>query len=139
MQAVRDGKAVVVYPEGTITRDPDLWPMTGRSGAARIALQTGCPVIPVGQWGAQEVMYGERKHFPRLLPRTTLRFRAGPPVPLDDLRALSTGSGPIDPAVLAQATDRILDAITALVAGLRDAIPPAVRFDRRSRPDAGST
>ena len=43
----------MVYPEGTITRDPGLWPMTGKSGAARIALETGCPVIPVGQWGAQ--------------------------------------------------------------------------------------
>ena len=47
------GECVVVYPEGTITRDPRPWPMTGKSGAARIALETGCPVIPVGQWGAQ--------------------------------------------------------------------------------------
>ena len=39
--AVRDGECVVVYPEGTITRDPDLWPMVGKSGAARIALATG--------------------------------------------------------------------------------------------------
>ena len=54
--AVRAGECVVVYPEGTITRDPDLWPMTGKSGAARIALATGCPVIPVGQWGAQELL-----------------------------------------------------------------------------------
>ena len=53
---MRDGECVVVYPEGTLTRDPDLWPMTGKSGAARIALETGCPVIPVGQWGAQELL-----------------------------------------------------------------------------------
>ena len=49
--AVRNGECVVVYPEGTLTRDPAQWPMTGKSGAARIALETGCPVIPVGQWG----------------------------------------------------------------------------------------
>ena len=53
---MRGGECVVVYPEGTITRDPDLWPMVGKSGAARIALATGCPVIPIGQWGAQEVL-----------------------------------------------------------------------------------
>ena len=44
---------MVVYPEGTITRQPDLWPMTGKTGAARIALASGVPVIPVAQWGAQ--------------------------------------------------------------------------------------
>ena len=54
--AVRAGECVVVYPEGTLTRDPALWPMTGKSGAARIALETGCPVIPVGQWGAHELL-----------------------------------------------------------------------------------
>ena len=54
----RPGRAVVIYPEGTITRDPDLWPMEGKTGAARIALRTGCPVVPIGQWGAQELMYG---------------------------------------------------------------------------------
>ena len=58
---MRDGECVVVYPEGTLTRDPDLWPMTGKSGAARIALETGCPVIPVGQWGAQELLRAVRQ------------------------------------------------------------------------------
>ena len=58
VEAVHQGRAVVIYPEGTITRDPDLWPMKGKTGAARIALRTGCPVIPIGQWGAQELMYG---------------------------------------------------------------------------------
>jgi 1-acyl-sn-glycerol-3-phosphate acyltransferase len=66
--AVRDGECVVVYPEGTLTRDPDLWPMSGKSGAARIALETGCPVIPVGQWGAQELLPPYAKK-PDLLPR----------------------------------------------------------------------
>ena len=67
VEAVGQGRAVVIYPEGTITRDPDLWPMAGKTGAARIALRTGCPVIPIGQWGAQELMYGREIHFPRAL------------------------------------------------------------------------
>jgi 1-acyl-sn-glycerol-3-phosphate acyltransferase len=124
--AVRNEKAVVVYVEGTITLDPRLWPMRGRTGAARIALQTGAPVIPLGQWGAQDIMYGKRIHFPKLLPRKTLRVVAGDPVALDDLRAV-----PMTAAVLAEATDRMLDAVTALVAELRREPPPPERYDGR--------
>ena len=126
-EAVARGRAVVIYPEGTITHDPDLWPMTGKTGAARIALETGCPVVPIGQWGAQDVMYGRRIHFPKLLPRKTFRLIVGDPVPLDDLRA-----EPVSAASLRAATERIMDAITELVAQLRDGDPPAVRFDPRA-------
>ena len=56
VQAVNDGELVGIYPEGTITKDPDGWPMRGKTGAARIALATGCPVIPIGQWGAQDIL-----------------------------------------------------------------------------------
>lgn len=130
-EAIEQGKAVVVYPEGTITYDPDLWPMEGRSGAVRIALKTGCPVVPIGQWGAQDIMWGKRIHFPHLLPRKTLRLAAGPPIPLEDLR-----DQPISSEVLAVATDRVMDAITALVAGLREQNPPKQRYNpRRARAD----
>jgi 1-acyl-sn-glycerol-3-phosphate acyltransferase len=124
--AVRDGRAVVVYVEGTITLDPDLWPMRGRTGAARIALQTNAPVVPVGQWGAQDIMYGKKIHLPKLLPRKTLRLVAGDPVPLDDLR-----DGPVTAALLAEATDRMLRALTALVAELREEPPPPTPMDPR--------
>ena len=133
VEAVGQGRAVVIYPEGTITRDPDLWPMAGRTGAARIALRTGCPVVPVGQWGAQELMYGPRIHFPKLLPRKTLRFLVGDPVELDDLR-----DRPVTAETLAAATDRIMDAITALVAELRPQPPPPERFVPPSAPDRAS-
>jgi len=56
--AVRAGELVAIYPEATLTRDPDLWPMTGKTGAARIALKTGAPVIPVAQWGPHLVLPG---------------------------------------------------------------------------------
>ena len=55
VEAVERGESVVFYPEGTITRDPELWPMTGKTGAARVALLTGRPVIPIAQWGPHEV------------------------------------------------------------------------------------
>src|SRR6476620_169766 len=87
VQAVRDGECVIVYPEGTLTRDPNLWPMTGKSGAARIALATGAPVIPVGQWGAQELLapYAVK---PDLFPRKQITMHVGEPVDLSDLVAL---------------------------------------------------
>ncbi|NUR61985.1 MAG: 1-acyl-sn-glycerol-3-phosphate acyltransferase [Catenulispora sp.] len=121
--AVAAGEAVTVYPEGTITRDPDLWPMTAaKSGAARIALATGCPVIPVAQWGPQEILgYTEKR--PHLLPRKRMIMLAGPPVDLDDLRAL-----PVDAETVRLATERIMDAITELLAKVRGEQPPAVRY-----------
>lgn len=123
--AVRNGECVVVYPEGTITRDPDGWPMTGKSGAARIALATGCPVIPVGQWGAQQILAPYAKR-PSLFPRKKIQMRVGEPVDLADLAAL-----PPSAAVTQQATDRIMAAITVLVEEIRGAKAPAERFDMR--------
>ena len=122
IQAVRDGKCVVVYPEGTITRDPDLWPMTGKTGAARIALETGAPVIPVGEWGSAAIMPGLKPSFPRFLPRKTLRAAAGPPVHLDDLQGPAVSHEDVR-----EATRRIMAAITELVAELRDEQPPSGR------------
>lgn len=114
IQAVRAGQCVVVYPEGTITRDPDLWPMKGKTGAARIALEAGVPVVPIGQWGAQSIMPGLKPSFPRLFPKKTMRLVAGPPVELDDLR-----TEPISPQAVQQATSRIMAAITDLASEVR--------------------
>jgi 1-acyl-sn-glycerol-3-phosphate acyltransferase len=126
VEAVRDGKCVVVYPEGTLTRDPDLWPMKGKSGAARIALATGCPVIPVGQWGAHELLapYASR---PQVFPIKTIAMKVGDPVQLADL----VEQGPT-PSAVAEATDRIMAAITTLVEDLRGGTAPPVRFDPRA-------
>ena len=124
--AVEQGECVVVYPEGTITRDPDLWPMTGKTGAARIALMTGAPVIPLAQWGAQDVIGPYRKEF-RVLPRKTMHVVAGPPVDLDDLRDRA-----MDAATLREATERIVAAITGLLEGIRGETAPAERFDLRA-------
>ena len=129
IRAAEQGRAVVVYAEGTITLDPDLWPMRARTGAARIALNTRVPVVPIGQWGAQDVMYGKRIHLPHLLPRKTFRLVAGDPVPLDDLR-----EQPLTATVLAEATARIMAAVTDLVAELRGERPPAQPFDPRAVP-----
>lgn len=123
--AVRAGECVVVYPEGTLTRDPDLWPMTGKSGAARIALETGCPVIPVAQWGAQDLLAPYARK-PDLFPRKRIVMKAGDPVDLSDLVAK-----PRTAEVIHQATERIMVALTRLVEDLRGEKAPAERFDPR--------
>lgn len=123
--AVEDGKCVVVYPEGTLTRDPDLWPMTGKTGAARIALQTRCPVVPIGQWGPQEILLPYARK-PRLFPRKTMRVTAGPVVDLSDLYDV-----PETKEVQVEATDRIIAAITTIVEQLRAESAPTERWDAR--------
>jgi 1-acyl-sn-glycerol-3-phosphate acyltransferase len=127
VESVNAGECVVIYPEGTLTRDPDLWPMTGRMGAARIALAARAPVVPVAQWGPQELLppYSARL---RLVPRVTVTIAVGTPVPLDDLV-----ERPVSAAVLQTATTRILDAITTLLEGLRGQPAPVDRFDPRAR------
>lgn len=131
--AVNDGEAVVVYPEGTITRDPDLWPMSGKTGAARIALLSGAPVIPIAQWGAQHVMGPYVKEF-KVFPRKTMHMQVGPPVDLDDLRAESLSS-----EVLAAATGRIIDRITELLEDIRGEKAPPGRLDYKAWRQARET
>lgn len=125
--AVRRGSSVIVYPEGTLTRDPELWPMVGKTGGARIALESGCPVVPCAQWGAQYLLMPYAKR-PRLVPRPVNQVLAGEPVDLDDLRGQ-----PVSSAVLREATERIMTAIAELLGQLRGEAPPPVRFDPRLR------
>lgn len=131
--AVRAGQLVAVFPEGTLTRDPDMWPMRGKTGAARIALETGAPVIPIGQWGAHRVLprYSKRIHP---FPPKTVHVWAGPPVDLDDLRGRD-----VDADVLREATDRIMAALVSIVAEQRGETPPTTLFDPRAAgiPDTG--
>jgi 1-acyl-sn-glycerol-3-phosphate acyltransferase len=128
--AVGRGECVIIYPEATITRDPDLWPMRGKSGAARIALETGCPVVPVGQWGAQEILPPYTKK-PRLFPRKKIVARIGPPVDLSDLAART----PRTAEVVTEATDRIMAAITLEIEQIRGAQAPEERYDMRVHGD----
>lgn len=122
-RALRNGAGVIFYPEATATRDPDLWPMVAKTGVARAALATGAPVIPVARWGAQKILpYGSYR--PHLLPRTTVKMAAGPPV---DLSAFE--GKPLTSQVLREATEVIMKDITGLLAELRSETPPAHPYD----------
>jgi 1-acyl-sn-glycerol-3-phosphate acyltransferase len=126
VDAVRRGECVAIYPEGTLTRDPELWPMRGRTGAVRIALATGCPIIPVAQWGAQEILPGyELRLHP--WPRHVSHVWAGPPV---DLRRFS--GRPMSAELLAEATEQVVSDLTGLLAQIRGQKPPQQRWDPKA-------
>jgi 1-acyl-sn-glycerol-3-phosphate acyltransferase len=121
--ALAAGECVVIYPEGTATRDPELWPMVAKTGVARLALTTGAPVVPVAQWGAQVILpYGTTR--PHLVPRKMVRMQAGPPVDLSDYMG-----EPLTREVLRTATDAVMADISALLADLRGERPPIAPYD----------
>jgi 1-acyl-sn-glycerol-3-phosphate acyltransferase len=122
IEALRRGEVVVFYPEGTLSTDPDGWPMKAKNGIGRIALVTGAPVIPVANWGTQELLPADGR--PRFRPRKTVQVVAGPPVDLS--RWLG---GPRTRTALDGATGAIMGDIAALVGGLRGEEPPAVPYD----------
>lgn len=130
------GGAVVVYPEGTLTRDPDQWPMTGHTGAARLALDAGVPVVPLAHWGDQAVLGRDRsgRRSLSLFPRRDVQVRIGPPVDLGAWR--DDAPGPLRPvghrtAALEEATDAIMTAVARELAVLRGADAPSRLWDRR--------
>jgi 1-acyl-sn-glycerol-3-phosphate acyltransferase len=134
--AIDSGECVAVFPEGTLTREPDLWPMVGKTGVARLALMTRAPLVPVAQWGAQDLLGRYSKWF-KPIPPKKISVTAGPPVVLDDLYGR-----PLDNATLREATERVMDAITALLEGIRGEQAPVVRYDPRkadrpAKPAAG--
>lgn len=124
--ALRAGHLIGIYPEGTLTRDENLWPMSAKTGAARLALMTGVPLIPCASWGPEKVIprYGRRI---KLFPRTRVSIIVGDPVDLSQWRGRES-----DPDALQEATNHIMDRMTALLEELRGESAPAVRFDARS-------
>ncbi len=128
--AVERGECVVIYPEGTVTGDPDYWPMAGRTGVVRLALATGAPVIPVALWGAQAIL--GRDGRVRLLPRRTVSVVAGPPV---DLSAYAGAPQTIES--LRAATDEVMRVVRRLLAGIRGEQPPEAFFDPMAAAGAG--
>lgn len=123
-ELVEHGRGVIVYPEGTLTRDPELWPMRGKSGAVRLALAGDIPLIPMAQWGTQEIMGRYQKGLSLWPLRKPVRVIIGDPVDISDLKGRAG-----EQAALAEGTERLMKAIDALLEQLRDEKAPAVRWN----------
>ncbi len=117
------GHTIAIFPEGTLTRSPELWPMRGKSGAIRLALETGVPVYPVGQWGSEQI-----------LPQYGSKFRPGfwKPVNMiigDEIDLSSFRKRQLNPDELNQATKVVMQTITELVEELRGEKAPLELWD----------
>ncbi len=124
--AVRDGECVIIYPEGTCTSDPELWPMSSRTGVARLALSTRATVIPVAHWGSHKILpFHARK--PSLFPRKMVQVIAGPAI---DLSAYY--DRPQTPELLRTVTDLVMGQVTDLLGELRHETPPKTPYDPRT-------
>ncbi|GAA0958923.1 lysophospholipid acyltransferase family protein [Frigoribacterium faeni] len=117
------GGGVIVYPEGTLTRDPDLWPMKGKSGAVRLALAADVPLIPMAHWGSQQLM-GRYSSKLRPFPRKRITVVIGDPVDLSAYRGRA-----LDQASITAATALVMQSITELVERLRGEEAPAERWN----------
>jgi 1-acyl-sn-glycerol-3-phosphate acyltransferase len=123
---LKAGHCLGVYPEGTLTRDPHLWPMRAKTGIARLAITTQVPVVPCAQWGAQELLptYGKKI---KLFPRTKVAVWAGKPLTFEKWIGREN-----DPDALEEATRYVMQAITETLEEIRGEKAPAQIFDPHS-------
>jgi 1-acyl-sn-glycerol-3-phosphate acyltransferase len=123
--ALKMGHAIGIYPEGTLTRDPNLWPMTGKTGAVRLAIASGAPLIPVAQWGDHEILAPYSKKL-KLFPPKPISIKCGDPIDL------SKWAGKVDdPAAMEEATNYAMRILADMVGELRNEPAPAQLFDLR--------
>ncbi|MFC5290829.1 lysophospholipid acyltransferase family protein [Actinokineospora guangxiensis] len=129
--ALREGKLVLIYPEGTITKDPTGWPMRARTGVARLALENDVPVLPVARWGTNDIWNGYNKKF-RPFPRKQVWTVVGDPVDLSEYK-----ERPVTNQVLREVTDLLMTRVRDLLADIRDEPAPTEFFTPASRREAG--
>ena len=146
-EALRQGKVLCMYPEGTYNTTPELGLVSGRTGVARLALAAGVVVVPIGQWGPQVALTPQGKiaalRPPRLFGwfranrrprRPVCRLLVGEPITAEELRAVAG----VDEPDLRAVTDYVMSRIGALVAEVSglpetatlDAGTPAVTHKR---------
>jgi 1-acyl-sn-glycerol-3-phosphate acyltransferase len=130
-QALSDGEVVAIYPEGTITRDPDGWPMHSRVGVARLALENDVPVIPVARWGTLEVYDHYGKRF-RPFPRKQITIKVGEPIDLSAYR-----EGRQDSGNLREVTEAIMSRVRDLLAEIRGEQAPSTFYVPTNTTSAG--
>jgi 1-acyl-sn-glycerol-3-phosphate acyltransferase len=122
-QALTENRVIVIYPEGSVTRDPDWWPMESRTGVARLALTTDAVVVPVAQWGPQRVHdYHTKKWHLRF--RAPADYLVGEPIDLSELRAEVRAGRALTADLLRSTTELIMSRVRDQLGELRGEQPP---------------
>lgn len=130
-QALAEGKLVLIYPEGSITKDPAQWPMRARTGVARLALEHDVPVLPAARWGTQRIWDGYTKRF-RPFPRKQVVTSVGEPVDLSEYRGK-----PLTNALLREVTELLMHRVADLLAEIRDEPAPTEFYRPGGNASAG--
>ena len=115
-RALKDGEAVVIYPEGTVTTIEDYTPMKGKTGIARLSLGTSVPVLPMAVWGSQHVW--QKSGARSLSFARPIWVKAGTPMDFSSYEDRAE-----DAETLRNVTDQVMDEIGRLVADLRARYP----------------
>jgi 1-acyl-sn-glycerol-3-phosphate acyltransferase len=120
------GHAIAIYPEGTLTRDPNMWPMTGKTGAVRLAIASGAKLIPVAQWGDHKIWPPYSKKL-KLFPAQRVTLNCGDPIDL------SKWQGKVDDhEAMEEATTFVMRKLADMVGELRNEAAPSQLFDIRT-------
>lgn len=120
-EALRDGKLVLIYPEGTITKDPEGWPMHSRTGVARLALdcmEHDVPVVTAARWGTNKILNGYTKKF-RPFPRKRVWFNVAAPVDMSVYRDRKVNN-----ELLREVTDMLMNRVREQLAEIREEQAP---------------
>lgn len=117
VEALDVGEAIGIFPEGRLTRHPERWPERGKTGAVRLAIRSGAPIVPVAMVGAHRIV-DRRRAVRGLVVSVVIRPRVHVAVG-EPLEVASWGVDPRDAAEVRRATDRVMAALTALVEDLR--------------------
>jgi 1-acyl-sn-glycerol-3-phosphate acyltransferase len=125
-QALAEGEAVGIFPEGRLTRDPMMWPERAKTGAVRLALRTAAPIVPVAMVGAHRVI-SRRRVVPTLLSNLVRRpkvdTRVGAPIDIRRLMNIGPATEPTNDEVRL-AADVVMSRLVAVVSELRGERPP---------------
>ena len=114
-KSLREGEMVLVYPESTVTTNPDFSPMKGKTGIARLAILSGVPVIPLAVWGSAPVWQKGSRNLKYGRP---IWVKAGPPLDFSRYEGRAD-----DPEAVREVTDEVMAQLSLLVDDLRARYP----------------
>jgi 1-acyl-sn-glycerol-3-phosphate acyltransferase len=123
VEVLKRGGAVVIYPEGTSYNKENFWPSKARSsGLGYLALNSGAPVVPIAQWGAQQFIWRDENNKRHVsfwpLPKP-ISLSVGQPLQFTSSESVAFD----DTSQTEVVSNAVMQAITAQLAGLRGEDP----------------